>query len=134
MDAVRNRFRWLGAALAAVLMITAVAVPTANAAMIGTQVMAQSQTAEEARDRIAALMEREDVRAEMVALGVDPAQAEQRVAALTDTEARQLAARMDEMPAGGSVVGALVLIFLVLLFTDLMGWTDVYPFVKKTAR
>jgi len=35
------------------------------------------------------------------------------------------------MPAGGSFVGAVVLVFLVLLFTDIMGWTDVYPFVKK---
>jgi hypothetical protein len=38
---------------------------------------------------------------------------------------------MDEMPAGGSIVGAAVLIFLVLLVTDIVGWTDVYPFVNK---
>jgi hypothetical protein len=57
--------------------------------------------------------------------------AKQRVSSMTDEEVRALNQKMDEMPAGSGVVGALVLIFVVLLFTDIMGWTDVYPFVNK---
>jgi len=51
--------------------------------------------------------------------------------ALTDDEARLLAQRIDQMPAGGGIVGAIVLIFLVLLVTDVLGLTDVFPFTKK---
>jgi hypothetical protein len=47
---------------------------------------------------------------------------------------------LDELPAGegagaiGVIVGAILIIFLVLLVTDLLGLTDVFPFVKKKAR
>jgi hypothetical protein len=50
---------------------------------------------------------------------------------MTDEEVRALNQKMDEMPAGSGVVGAVVLIFLVLLITDIAGLTDVFPFVKK---
>ena len=50
-------------------------------------------------------------------------------------EVRSMNQKIDELPAGGSSLpGAAVLVFLVLLFTDIMGFTDVFPFVKKTAR
>lgn len=87
---------------------------------------------EDARSRIQAALDRDDVRAQLLALGVDPADAQARVAALTDAEAQQLAAEMDQLPAGGaSVIGAAVFVFLVLLFTDIMGWTNVFPFVNS---
>ena len=39
------------------------------------------------------------------------------------------------MPAGqgaiGVIIGAALIIFLVLLITDIVGITDVFPFVKK---
>jgi len=57
--------------------------------------------------------------------------AKQRVASMTDEEVRALNQKIDEMPAGSGVVGAVVLIFLVLLITDIAGLTDVFPFVKK---
>ena len=37
----------------------------------------------------------------------------------------------DELPAGGDLLGAAVLIFLVLLFTDIMGYTKVFPFTRS---
>lgn len=83
------------------------------------------------RERLASLFERGDVRARLEALGVDPAQARERVAALSDTEATQLAAQLDELPTGGDVLGAAVLIFLVLLFTDIMGYTKIFPFTRS---
>jgi hypothetical protein len=42
-----------------------------------------------------------------------------------------LATNMDQLPAGGdSFIGALVFIFIVLLITDLLGLTSIFPFVK----
>jgi hypothetical protein len=73
------------------------------------------------------------VRQQMVALGVDPAEAMGRVASLSDAEVQQIAGHLDRLPAGGdavvAVIGAAVLIFLVLLVTDLLGLTHIFPFV-----
>lgn len=83
------------------------------------------------RERLTSLLERGEVRARLEALGVDPAKARDRVAALSDAEAAQLAAQLDELPAGGDILGAVVLIFLVLLFTDIMGYTKIFPFTRS---
>lgn len=134
MQAFRNRFHWLRAVLAAIFLITSLAVPMAGASMVGTDSLVQEQSAEDARERVQAMLDRDDVRGQLIALGVDPADAESRVSALTEAEAQQLAAEMDKLPAGGSVVGAIVLVFLVLLLTDILGFTNVFPFVTNTAR
>lgn len=83
------------------------------------------------RERIAGMLERSEVQERLQALGVDPANAKARVAALSDAEAAQLAAQLDGLPAGGDILGAVVLIFLVLLFTDIMGYTKIFPFTRS---
>ncbi len=106
--------------------------PAAQAALVGTGAVVQATQAQQERARIHEALNREEVKAKLASLGVDPAQVQARVDALTDEEAQRLAKQMDEMPAGGdSLIGALVLIFLVLLITDLLGLTDVFPFTKK---
>ena len=82
------------------------------------------------RDRLVGLLERDDVQARLQALGVDPADARARVAALTDAEAAQLAAEIDALPTGGDVLGVALIVFLVLLFTDIMGYTKIFPFTR----
>ena len=83
------------------------------------------------RARIVAALEREDVRAQLAAHGVNPAQAQARVAALTDAEAAQLAGAIDAHPAGGvDVLGVALVVFLVLLLTDILGYTKIFPFTK----
>ena len=52
------------------------------------------------------------------------------MAALSDEEVSQMANQLDEMPAGASVVGALFAVFVILLVTDILGLTNVYPFVR----
>ncbi len=105
--------------------------PAANAALVGTEAVVQTLHAQQERDRLRDALDRADVQQRLVALGVDPAQVQARVDALTDEEAGRLAKQMDEMPAGGDALGWLVFIFLVLLITDLLGLTDIFPFVKK---
>ena len=111
---------------------TSVIVPTAHAGMISSErYQAQADPAEQSsRMEVQVFLQREDVRQQLVALGVDPEQASQRVAALSDAELAPLA-KLVEQPAGGNVVGAIVFIFLVLLITDILGLTDVFTFVKK---
>jgi regulator of sirC expression with transglutaminase-like and TPR domain len=81
------------------------------------------------RERIANLTDRADVRAQLEAYGVNPADVKARVAALTDAEAADLARNMDSAPAGG-ILGLILLVFLVLLITDILGLTKIFPFTK----
>jgi len=83
------------------------------------------------RERLAGLLERGDVQARLQELGVEPADARERVAALSDREAAQLAAHLDELPAGGDLLGVALIVFLVLLFTDIMGYTKIFPFTRS---
>ena len=76
---------------------------------------------------------RDDIRGEMIQLGVDPAEATERVASLSDAEIEDIAGRIDELPAGeglGVLIGAAGLVFIILLITDIIGATNVFTFVR----
>jgi hypothetical protein len=119
------KFRRLVASLL-VLSIAGLGLPLpVHAGMVGTGAAVASVE----RERIATFLEREDVRQQLQAQGVSPADVSARVAALTDEEASQLAAQMDSMPAGG-VLGLILVVFLVLLLTDILGFTKVFPFTR----
>jgi hypothetical protein len=112
------------------LLALSLHLPAAHAGMIGTEAVVNAAQAQQNRERLHSALSRDDVQSQLLARGVDPVQIQARVDSLTDEEVQTLATNMDQLPAGGSVVGALVLIFLVLLVTDLLGLTNVYPFVK----
>lgn len=104
---------------------------TVQAAMIGTEQALAATNAKRDQARIAAALERPEVIAHLEQLGVAKADAQARVAALSDDEAATLAAQIDSLPAGGDIVGALVLIFFVLLVTDILGLTKVFSFTRS---
>lgn len=83
------------------------------------------------RDRVRGILERDDVRMQMQSLGVSAEAAQARVDALSDQEVSELAGRLDELPAGGDVVGVLFTVFIILLVTDLLGLTKVFPFTRS---
>ena len=134
-----SRFtRCLCSMLAAVFLAMTTALPMAQAGMIGTQQMLAAERAAEARQTSNAALERADVQAQLEAFGVSPDDARERVASLSDAEAQQLARHAGQLPAGGNalgaVIGAVVFVFIVLLITDILGFTDVFPFVTKSVR
>jgi len=102
-----------------------------QAAMVNTQQLVQEQSMASERAKLNTMMQREDVQAQFVEMGVSPEEVQQRVAALTDTEVAQLNHQMEQIPAGGDVLGVLVLIFLVFIVTDIIGATDIFPFVHS---
>ncbi|MEF8942210.1 MAG: PA2779 family protein [Desulfohalobiaceae bacterium] len=107
----------------------------AYASMIGTSEVLETESSKLDKERILNALQREEVRQKLQSWGVEPDTAEARVQALTDRELARIAQRMENLPAGGDafggIVGAAVFVFLVLLFTDIVGATDVFPFVKK---
>ena len=108
--------------------------PSAQAAMIGTgQIMDHSQ-AQQDRVHVKALLNRAKLAAQLKDAGVDPVQLQARLDALTDKEIALLAGQLDQLPAGSGILGTVLVVFLVLLATDILGYTEVFPFVKKTVN
>ena len=107
----------------------------AVAALVGTERVFDAERVQNARELIHSLMAREDIQAALVREGIDPREAQARAESLSDAEAVRLAGAIESLPAGGSAVGIIVLsilfVFLLLLITDILGYTDVFPFVKK---
>lgn len=96
-------------------------------------------TVEGPHARLVSVLEREEVAQALETLGVDRAEAVRRVAGLTDAEAQRAVDEWDRLPAAGNgavgvVIGAVLFIFIVLLITDILGFTNVFPFVKKSVR
>ena len=116
------------------LLALSLHLPAAHAGMIGTEAIVNAAQTQQVRERLHQVLSRNDVKAQLIARGVDPAQVQARVDSLTDQEAQTLAAKMDQLPAGGDFFDAILIIFLVLLVTDILGFTNVYPFVKHPKR
>jgi hypothetical protein len=124
-----NEFRRITAGIL-IVVITGLGLPLrTQAAMVGTD----ANLAGEARNRFEAMLDRAEVRKKLEAYGVSVADVRARVASLTDEEAASLGRQIDTLPAGGfaeELIGAAVFVFLVLLITDILGFTKVFPFTK----
>jgi len=101
-------------------------IPTANAAVIGTPTFSQSLTRDAQIQRISGFLAQDSVRSQMIGLGVDPKDAQSRVAALTDSELQMLDQKIDSMPAGGDALVVLGVVFLVLLVLELVGVINIF--------
>ncbi len=124
--------RFLSAFLATSILFTG-SIQAVQAAMISTEQVAESaitSKGDQDRAKIVSMLSRDEVQTELVARGIDPTEAKSRVAALTDDEASSLASQLDKAPAGG-IIGAILLVFFVLLITDILGFTKVYPFTRS---
>jgi hypothetical protein len=98
----------------------------ANAAMIGTLQAIESSTRAQDLATVNGALAQDEVRQQFAALGVDPAQIDSRVAALTDSELRSLAGQMSDMPAGGDALAVIGIVFIVLLILELTGVIDIF--------
>ena len=120
---------WNRNSLVAVLATSLVAASLQNAAyagVISTQEYLTAVDREATRARIDAVLAREEVRSKLEQYGVDPAETDARLAALTDPELEQLATDLENMPAGGSVLAVVGVVFIVLLILELTGVIDIF--------
>ena len=118
----------LGLSLSATVQpVMAQAISTEQAA---TVLMASPQ-ASEARARLNAALDRADLAQALADRGVSIDQVRARVAALTDAEAAEVLRQIDSAPAGADVIGTLVTVFVILLVSDILGLTKVFPFSRS---
>ena len=102
-----------------VMMATSLSVSSAKADMIPTRTIIDAWSSPQGdstatKQGIHLLLAREDVRAQMVALGVDPDEAASRVDALTDRELSLLAGHLDDLPAGEGAMTTVALVALIV--------------------
>ena len=103
-----------------------------QATMISTEQVVTAAAAEQNRAKVAASFERADVQAELQRMGINTDEARARVAAMTDAETASIAQQVDSLPAGADgILGTLVFIFVLLLVTDILGLTKVFPFTRS---
>jgi len=123
---MKSLTRWISSLL--IVCVAGLGVPLpASAGIVTTDQVASSTQ----RERVRNFLDRQEVRAKLESLGVDPNAAKARVDALTDREANDLAARIDQLPAGGDILGLVFTVFIVLLITDILGLTKVFPFTRS---
>ncbi|MGD8227499.1 MAG: PA2779 family protein [Desulfobacteraceae bacterium] len=135
MCSIRKNAKAISILLALSFLLVSVPCSPALAAIIETETMIDMARAQEARDHVNSILAREDVKAVFIAQGINPLEAKARVDTLSNAEIINLADQIDQLPSGGgtleTVLIVALIVFLVLLFTDIMGYTDIFPFVKK---
>lgn len=118
-------------ALVLIASMTLCSLPVQAMVMTTAEVTAPLPVASAERAHVVNLLARADVQGGLARYGVSSEQAVARVAALSDDEVTQLSQRLDKVPAGGDVIGVIVFIFLVLLITDILGLTKIFPFTRS---
>jgi hypothetical protein len=128
----RRATRWVAAVLAVALSHAGLLQSVQAAPLIGTADVAAAQAPADGRARLEATLARADVVQALQARGVSVDQARERVAALSDAEAAHVADQIDQAPAGSAdVIGVIVFIFVLLLITDILGFTKIFPFTRS---
>lgn len=126
-----SRFTRLLATLLSILtLFISLQTRVAQAAVVSTQSLLQEQQTRFDRAQLRALLEREQAIEALQSLGVDPEMVQDRVANMTTEELAQFNQQVEQMQAGGSALGVVVLVFLILILLDLLGATDIFPAIR----
>lgn len=126
-----NKSRKLAAIFMSVLLSwMGLAATTASAAMVDTSVTISEYSLAEEKAALKSALDRDDVRERLLDLGISIDDVDTRIDALTADELASLKANMDDMPAGAGAVGLLAFLVLVFFVTDILGITDIFPFVN----
>ena len=124
--------RKLALSMLVIVGVMSLSVP-AQAAMVGTgQIVgvAGGQTL----NPVAMQQKRDWIQVQLEEAGISPADSVLRVSSMSDEQVIQIHKRMDEMPAGAGAAGAILLVLAILAITDLMGVTDIFPFIRPMEK
>lgn len=102
-----------------------------QAAMISNDMIINHVQHSSAKAELIQTINRSDVRQQLLDMGVSPRDIETRIKLMTHEEIAQLNQQIDELPAGGDLLGVLLIIFIVFVITDVIGATDIFPFIKS---
>jgi hypothetical protein len=121
-----ERFRRSCVALISLSLVSLGLQAPAAAGIVGTADAVAAVQQQDHRGAVQSVLARADVREQMVTLGVDPAEVDARIAALTDAEVATLANRIDGAPAGGDALVVIGIVFVVLMILEFTGVIDIF--------
>jgi hypothetical protein len=134
MNVIRKTLKPMSITLAVIMFLICAPVHSVFAAMIGTETVLDSARVLETRKMLNQFLARQDVQDALITRGIDPMEAKARIDSLSDDEVVSIAGKIDQLPAGGGFIEVLLIValivFIVLVVTDLTGVTDVFPFIK----
>jgi hypothetical protein len=138
MKFIRKKISFISLFMATMMLLIAMPYQPLLAAMVPTEATIYQIKAQDARDHLKMLISKNDIKKSLISQGIDPMEAKARVDSLSDSEVIEVADKIEQLPAGGGAFGAVivasVIVFLVLLITDILGYTDVFPFVKPQKK
>ena len=134
MKSKSDGFRLIAIFMAVLMFVLAGPYQSAIAALIPTEGAISLDESTKTRENIKNFLARQNSLNLLISKGISPEEAMARIDSLTDAEALMVSKHIESMPAGsnavGIIVGAILLVFIILLITDLVKLTDVFPFVK----
>ncbi len=135
MEIIRKVSKPTAIFLSIYMLMLACPYQSAWAAMIGTESIINVDRSQSPRDYLNNLLAREDIQTALVSQGIDPQEAQARIDSLSDAEVNDIVNKLDQLPAGGGVLETILiiafLVFAIFVFTDIAGYTDIFPFIKK---
>jgi hypothetical protein len=135
MEIIRKMSKPTAIFLTFYMLMLACPYQSAWAAMIGTESIINVDRSQSPRDYLNNLLAREDIQAALVYQGIDPQEAQARIDSLPDAEVNDIVNKLDQLPAGGGVLETILiiafLVFAIFIVTDIAGYTDIFPFIKK---
>jgi len=138
MKIIRKNNGFISLFMATIMLLIATPYQPLLAAMVPTEATIYKIKIQDARDHLKTFISRDDIKNALISQGIDPDEAKARVDSLSDSEVIEVADKIEQLPAGGGAFGAViaasVIVFLVLLLTDILGYTDVFPFVKSQKK
>lgn len=87
----------------------------ARAALVTTEQAIERSDAAVDRAEIKSLLSRDDIKRQLAAMGVNADEAAARIDSLSDAEVAEIAARIDNLPAGQGAIGVVVILLLVVI-------------------
>lgn len=119
------RFRLMAFLALFAFSFAAVQAP-AHAALVTTDQLVASSEVEAQRNAIAELLQREDIKQELLNLGVDPNTINDRVASMTPAEVSQVHGQLADLPAAAGL-GTIAVVLLILILLEIAGVIDIFP-------
>lgn len=119
--------KFLKVSIASLILVFSIGQATAGV-FSSDQVIANQQH-QYNKQQVLSFVDNAEVQSKLIDLGVSPDEAKQRIANMTNQELEALNNEINNMPAGG-IVGTIVTVLVVIAILDLMGITDVYPFIR----
>jgi hypothetical protein len=121
MSTLQRSLAWLLS-----ILLTLTPVMTVQAAMIGTDTLLESA---QTHDSLQQILGREVAQQQLLAVGVDPEWVAKRTENLSESELARINQGIEQLNAGGDVLGVLLVVLIVFVITDVIGATDIFPFI-----